>query len=476
MICYTSIMNTENLLRKLKRKKMLLTLSELVKRKPFDTWLVGGFLRDTFLGIPSRDYDIATTGDAHHLAQLFVKRLKGNQFCLDKKIGEFRVILSRNRTVDIKPIKDISKDIKKRDFTINAIALNLKNMKNLYDPLNGFKDLNSKIIKPVSRMVFNKDPLRLLRMFRLAATLGLSISEDSMMLAKKSAKKIGDVASERVRTELFLLLNSKRSFPLIKKMDSIGLIAALFPEVDKGRIIPQHKYRSRNLKEHSLVCYDIMEKIIDEKRYFVFEDFASVFESFIRKHGVILKLSALLHDIGKLYTMREDTSGAVHFWTHEKRGVIRLREYYQHKLSLSNNETEILSLLILHHMRAHLLSRQNEITKHALYRFVNAAKDIIPGILLLSYADSISSTGGGKEVKKAEKTIRIIMDYYIASKKVKAMRKIVTGDDLIVKFGLTPGPIFKNILQAVEKANIEGEIKTKKEALKLVKQIITKTQ
>jgi poly(A) polymerase len=127
-------------------------------------------------------------------------------------------------------------------------------------------------------------------------------------------------------------------------------------------------------------------------------------------------------------------------------------------------------------MRAHLLSRQNEITKHALYRFVNAAKDIIPGILLLSYADSISSTGGGKEVKKAEKTIRTIMDYYIASKKVKAMRKLVTGDDLIVKFGLTPGPIFKNILQAVEKAHIEGEIKTKKEALKLVKQIITKTQ
>ncbi|MCK4395894.1 CCA tRNA nucleotidyltransferase [candidate division WOR-3 bacterium] len=460
------------LVKKLKRKRILLNLSKLVKGKPFDAWLVGGCIRDTFLGIPSKDYDITITGNAHRFSLLLAKKLNGNQFCLDRKMGEFRIMLSRKRTIDVKSIKDISKDIQERDFTINAIALNLKNLKTLYDPVNGIRDLERKIIKPVSKMMFEKDPLRLLRMFRLASTLGFSISKEAMELAKKTVKKIDTVASERVKNELFLLFNSKKSFPSIMKMDRIGLIAALFPEVEKGKLIPQHKYRSRNLKEHSLVCYDIMEKIIDEKRYIVFEGFTSIFENFIKKQCVILKLSALLHDIGKLYTMREDSSGSVHFWMHEKKGEIRLKEYYQHRFSLSNKEVETLSLLILHHMRAHLLSRENEITNHALYRFVKDGKDAIPGILLLSYADSISSSGGGKEVRKAEKTIRTIMNYYVTSRKVKSKKKLITGYDLIEQFGLEPGPAFKTILEAVEKAYIEGIVKNKNQALQFVKKII----
>ncbi len=465
-------MEIEGLVKKLRRKKMLLTLSALVKEKSFDVWLVGGNIRDTFLEIPSRDYDITITGNAHRFSLLLAKKLKGNQFCLDRKLGEFRIMLSRKRTVDVKSIKDISKDIKERDFTINSLAFNLKDLKTIYDPLNGFSDLKKRLIRTVSNRVFEDDPLRLLRIFRFAATLGLSISQETMELAKKTVKKIDNVASERVRTELFLLFNSKKSFPYLKKMDSIELLAALFPEVEKGKCIPQHKYRSRNLKEHSLVCYDIMEKIIDKKRYFEFEGFTSIFQTFIKKHKVILKLSALLHDIGKLYTMKEDASGSVHFYMHEKRGEIRLKQYYQKRLSLSNKEVEILSLLILHHMRAHLLSRVEEITNHALYRFIKSGKDAIPGILLLSYADSISSTGGGKEVRKAEKTIRTILDYYVISKRVKAKRRLITGYDLIEKFGLRPAPVFKAILETVEKAHINGKIKNRKQALNLVEKIL----
>lgn len=465
-------MEIERFVKKLQRKKLLLSLSELIRGKTYDAWLVGGFIRDNFLGIPSRDYDIAITGNAHHFSLLLAKNLHGYSFCLDRKMGEFRVTLPRKITIDIKPIKDISEDIKERDFTINAIALNLKDLRTLYDPLNGFKDLQKKVIKPISRTTFEKDPLRLLRMFRLSATLGLTISKEGMVLAKKSVKKINNVASERVKTELFLLMDSKKSYSYIKKMDNIGLLAILFPEVEKGKLIPQHKYRSRNLKEHLLVCYDIMEKIIDEKRYIVFEDFQAIFENFIKKHRVILKLSALLHDIGKLWTMREDISGSVHFYMHEKKAEIRLKQYYQRKLSLSNKEVEILSQLILYHMRAHLLSRESEITNHAFYRFITAGKDVIPGILLLSYADSISSCGRGKEVIKAEKTLRMIMNYYVTSKRVRAKKRLITGYDLIKRFGLTPGPVFKTLLEAVEKAQIEGKIKTKKEALQSVKRML----
>jgi len=475
-ICYTENMETDKLIQKLRKKRMLLKLNSLLKTQTSDIWLVGGCIRDTFLGIKTNDYDIAVTKNAYDLSRFLAKKLKGNPFPLDRKMGEFRIMLPRKRTIDIKPIEEITEDMKERDFTINAIAFNLKDLKRLYDPFNGIRDLKRKSIVPINNLVFIKDSLRILRMFRFASTRSFTISKKAMELAKESVKKIDKVANERVRTEFFLLMENQKSYFYLKKMDSIGLIAELFPEVEKGKSIPQSKYRSKNLKEHLFVCYDIMEKIIEEKRYRVFEDFVPLFEKFINKHLVMLKLAALLHDIGKIYTMKKDASGATHFYMHEKKGELRLKRYYQHRFSLSNKEVEILSLLILHHMRASLLSRVDRITDHALYRFMKDGKEAIPGILLLSYADCISSSGGGKEVRKAEKTIRTIIEYYAVSIKVKARKKLITGYDLIEKFGLEPGPLFKTILEKVEKANIEGKIKNKKETFRFVKEILARSQ
>ncbi len=465
-------MNNEMFIKKLKKRKLLLTISREAQNMPNELWLVGGYIRDVSLGIPSKDYDIAITGNATKFSRILSKKLNGHIFYLDRERKEQRITLRGRRTIDIKPIKNILKDLAERDFTVNAIAFDLKNLNTIYDPFNGFQDLKRKILKPVSNRIFNEDPLRLLRLFRLAGVLNLSISKRTLNLAQKSANKIDAVASERVRAELFALFEIEKSYKYLKIMDKIKLLKFLFPEVERGTQIPQKKYRSKNLKEHSLVCYDIMEKIITKKRYATFVDFTSIFEKFVTKHKAILKLSALLHDIGKLWTMKQDTSGSIHFHMHEKKGEIRFNQYYKKKLCLTNKESKILSMLILHHMRAHLLSRVDRITNHALYRFVKDGADAIPGILLLSYADSISSCGGGKETRKIEKTIMNIMKYYSLAKSLTPKKRMITGDDLITKFGLTPGPYFKKILDAVEKAQIGGKIKSKTQAYSFVKKII----
>jgi UTP:GlnB (protein PII) uridylyltransferase len=119
------------------------------------------------------------------------------------------------------------------------------------------------------------------------------------------------------------MMQNHHSFPYVKKMDQVGLLAALFPELEKGKQIPQHKYRSANLKDHSLVCYDIMECIIREERYRVFHPYNHLFARFVRQHSTMLKLAALLHDIGKLYTMRTGRSSA--FLDTRKKGSIAIK-------------------------------------------------------------------------------------------------------------------------------------------------------
>lgn len=469
---YIESMETGELTRRLRRQKAVSQMMRLVERKRFRAWLVGGSIRDTALGRQSRDYDIVIRGNARAFAVELAKALEGHAFCLGAQWGEYRIALSRKRVIDIKQIDAIEQDLAERDFTMNALALSLNDGRTLSDPHGGMKDITLCRIRPVSRKVFKKDPVRLLRLFRLAATLGFSLTREALALAKASASSIRKAAGERIRAELMLLLANNNSFQYIKKMDRLGLLANLFPEIEKGKRIPQHKYRSINLKDHSLVCYDIMEKIIREKRYRIFEPHAAFVERFAERHAALLKLAALLHDIGKLYTMRTDGAGGVHFWTHEKKGEMRLRDDYQHRFCFSKKEVHLLSLFILHHMRAHLLSRESTITAHARYRFIKDGDRAVPGILLVTYADSIASSGQGKEVKRVERAIGQLMDYYMTARKIKVRKRLVNGHDLVKRFHLKPGPLFKTILDAVEKAQVDGTVSNRRDALALVERLI----
>ncbi len=445
---------------------------QLIARKQLNAWLVGGAVRNAALGIRTRDYDMIIRGNAHSFAVELSKELEGHFFSPGAQWEEYRIVLPRKRHIDVKQIDNIEQDLAERDFTMNAIAMDLSKGKDFLDPYSGFNAIHNRSIVPVSNNIFRDDPIRLLRLFRLGCALHFSPSNEALSLARNSVARITQAAGERIHTELMLLLEHQGSFQYIKEMDSVGLLAALFPEIEQGKQIPQHKYRSINLKDHSLVSYDIMEQIIDQRRYAVFSPHEKLFHRFVEKHTPLLKLAALLHDIGKLYSMRKDDDGKVHFWTHEQRGESKLREEYQHRFCFSKREVQLLSLLILHHMRAHLLSRETTITDHARYRFVKDGGAAVPGILLVTYADSIASSGGGKEVKRVERAIREIIAYYAAARKVKTRKRLITGHDLIERFGLPPGPIFGTLLDAVEQAQLNGKVRNKREAIAFVKDFL----
>ncbi|MBI4722056.1 MAG: HDIG domain-containing protein, partial [Candidatus Stahlbacteria bacterium] len=178
----------------------------------------------------------------------------------------------------------------------------------------------------------------------------------------------------------------------------------------------------------------------------------------------VLKLGALLHDIGKPDCYSEEKDGTIHFYGHEEKGV-ELLDSIRKQVNLSNDEFKVLQSLLRYHMRPHLLAREKNLTNKAIWRLVRDGGEESPAIFLLAYADALAS--GGKGSKEVWELLKRGIEIWNEMRQPK-FKPLLTGDDLI-EIGFKPGPIFREILEQVEEARIEGELHTTEEALKFVK-------
>lgn len=423
--------------------------------KANEPWLIGGAIRDTILGLPIKDYDFVIKNKASEFAKWFAQKLNATFVLLDVKLDESRVIYKpENRKpkteiiFDFTHMESIEQDLVRRDFRLNTIAAKLPEME-LFDPLDGLKDIDKKRIKMVSEQSLLEDPLRVLRGFRFNATLEFKIERETLKALAEHKKLLQKVAPERLHEELFELLGAKNSYKVIRQMAKLGVLQIIIPEIEPMEKVPQGK-PDGNLLDHSLLTVKRIEQLC--------------IPSWQGKTPIpVLKLGALLHDLGKPYCYSEDEDGRVHFYGHEQKGV-ELLDSIRERLRLSNYELKSLQSLIRYHMRPHLLARERTPTDKAIWRLVRDGGDETPGILLLAYADALASGGQGK--KKLQELLGRGISLWEEMRRPK-FRRILTGDDLI-KLGLPPGPIFKKILEKVEELQISGELHTREEAIQFV--------
>jgi len=208
----------------------------------FDIFVVGGTIRDIFLGDIPRDFDIVVPPPV----ETFLHELKKKNyrfFVLDEKEQEYRIILSKEEWIDLSQIKGetIERDLIMRDFTINSIGVHLKSGM-LIDPTDGLKDLKGKIIRTVSGTNLIQDPLRILRAFRFFATLGFNIEKKTEELIRELHPLINIVAMERIKYELFLILKTDQAYKTFKYMEVVGLLYDIFPELRPLRYTSQRYY------------------------------------------------------------------------------------------------------------------------------------------------------------------------------------------------------------------------------------------
>ncbi|MEO0130445.1 MAG: HD domain-containing protein [candidate division WOR-3 bacterium] len=428
-------------------------LSQIYKKSDF--YLVGGTIRDIILDKEPFDFDFIVNDSGIKGAKIFGEKIKGKLIILSEADDEARVVAYKT-IFDFKGLnkKTIIDDLSERDFTINAIAFSFKEKK-LIDPFNGIKDLKNKKIRLTNNLVLYQDPLRILRAMRFACELSFKIDKKIFEIGKKIS--LSNVAKERISYEFFRILATDKSYPYIKKLYEIKLLAQIFP-------LNYPFFEEKYLVNHSLKTYKKIEEIIANQEFF--GQFQKEWEEYfsISHSKEVLKLAGLFHDVAKPLTIKNSENGEVHFYGHETVGSKIMKKVLK-DLKLSNDDIQHITKLIFYHMRLHLLSSAPVLTDRAIRRFFRDLGNYAFGLMILTYADGYATAGYTKHLEKA---IKRMIKLKRKEEEEKKKIRLISGYDLI-DLGLKPGPIFKKILQEIEDLYLEGKIKKKEDAIDYVK-------
>ncbi|MGA9350729.1 MAG: HD domain-containing protein [Anaerolineae bacterium] len=477
-----------------------------LRERSVKAYLVGGCVRDWLLGCSSHDIDFAVAGDAVELARRVADREGGAFVLLDQERCTARVVTrgedGQRLFIDFARLQgdDIITDLSKRDFTVNAIAVAVEadTGSRIIDPYSGQRDLQLGLVRAVSEMAFLDDPLRTLRAVRLAAEMEASIEQGTVRLLRQAVPLIANVSAERVRDELSKILALPGAPQNLRYLDEFGLLVVIIPELETLKGVEQSAPHYLDVFEHSLETVRWLEQVVDVVEGYDGEEVADGALSLIplllspfsfqlsahlsqlisgdRTRLTVLKLMALLHDLGKPATKSVDDEGVIHFYGHEGEGVGVVGAILR-RLRFGGNEVALAKTIVANHMRPSLLADQEVVTKRAVYRFFRDTGDAGVDTLLFYLADHLATWGPNLRMARWQRRVEFVAsmlaDYYERHHKVISPPKLISGHDLMEEFGLQEGPRIGELLEAVREAQVEGEVRTREEALALVKELLT---
>jgi poly(A) polymerase len=470
-----------------KDQEILKPIYCFAKTKKIKLYLVGGILRDIILGREKEnpDFDFALKKGSINFGKALSKKIKAGFVALDPEHGACRLvkkIKDKTYTFDFTDFrgKTLGEDLLHRDFTVNSLALELErafnhNLDNaLIDLYKGRCDLKNKIIKVINNKAFREDPLRILRVFSYACILDFKIDKETLKLASLEKERLSGVSFERIRDELFKILDSQNSFGYIQELDKLRITKIIFPEFDKMRGVNQGPYHHLDVWQHTLQTLGQLDLLIKElKSDFDIQGHLNEFISSDRRRRALIKLAALLHDIGKPGALRRE-KGKIIFHGHERQGLEATEEIAK-RLRLSNDEINSLQKIVLCHLRPGFMADHEELTPRAKFRYFRDAAEEAISILLLSVADQRATKGplttNESRIHHERVCFSLIKEYFRKIKEKKIPR-LINGNDLMRKFKLKPSPLIGKILAEIEELQAIGKIKTKKEALGLAVKFI----
>jgi len=479
---------------------ILTVVSNSLTEQDIKAYLVGGFVRDALLKRDTADIDIALAADAMDIAPRVANALGGRFVLLDKANKVCRVVVADKKApsggrwqLDFSTFQDsIEQDLARRDFTIDAIAIDLGELNkavHLIDPFNGWADLKQGVIRAVSETAFQSDAARLLRAVRLAAELGFSLDSQAEVLIRRHCHLIADVAGERLREELLRLLAVPQSQRFLPYLDELGLVTAIIPELVGAKGVGQPKEHFWDIFDHSIqtvVAVDFLlhrgswEYASDEVLAIApwSEELAQHFAREVSSGSTrrsLLKLAALLHDIAKPQTKAIGEDGRTHFLGHAKLGAAVAAGILE-RLRFSSKEVKLVEVMVREHLRPTQMSQEGLPTRRAIYRYFRDTEDAGIDTLFLSLADHLATRGPQLNLAGWQEHARMaeyVLAQHLEQQRLVVPTKLVDGHDIINIFGLSPGPKIGQLLEVVHEAQASGEVATREEALAYLRERLT---
>ena len=438
-------------------------------------YLVGGAVRDFYSGDKNFDKDLIVDKiNPKKFAKNLAEKIDATFISLDEENKIYRLISQdKLNCIDIAGIlgENLEDDLKRRDLTINSIAVNLKTYK-IIDFNNGIKDLKEKKIRHISEQNFIDDPLRLLRIYRFQSLLGFEIDKKLSEIVKTHAPKIKSSSVERVNYEFLKLFSGKFSDPALKNMNKTGLLAEILPIMQEVKKVPSNLHHHLDLFNHSIEVVKQIQLIYEKSSKEIKEHLEKIdFGGETRLTH--LKFAGFLHDIGKPQTWTiEKTTQRHRFIKHDDIGSKMSIELLK-KLKFSKKQIDYISKLIKNHIYPSHVVSAPEVNDKTYMRFIRKMGNDVIDIIILAMSDRLSARGVAitdEIVKNNLDNLQALLNFYIEVKDtIKPLPKLLSGNEIMEMLNIKPSRELGEIINALKEAQLSGEILTKKEAVKFVK-------
>jgi len=432
-----------------------------LEKAGYEVYLVGGCVRDLLMNLPVSDWDMTTNATPEKIQEVFP-----DSFC-DNNFGTVGVMFGSSQTDGKKNFAEITtfrtesaysdhrhpgevawgktleEDVTRRDFTVNALAikLNTDGKVEIIDKVNGQEDLKNKLIRAVGNPDerFKEDALRLMRAFRFCSQLNFEIEENTLKAIKNDGHLIEHVSNERIRDELVKILSTNHAYQGVALLDEIGILDIIFPELLRGKGISQARpgrHHTTDVFTHNLLSLKECPST-----------------------NPLVRLSALLHDVGKPYVAANDKDGFVIFYNHEVVGAKVAKEIAE-RLRFSNKEKEKIYTLI----RWHMFTVDEHITDSAVRRFIRrVGLDNVKDMIDLRIGDRL---GGGTQTAESwrlKKFKERLEEQLNPPFSINDMA--IDGNDIMTELNIKPGKKIGDILQKLFLEVDEDLTKNNKEHL-----------
>lgn len=464
-----------------------------------EVYLVGGAIRDFLLHSECSDFDFVVKKNAISEAKRIADRLHGSFYVLDAERQTGRVLLEirhKPLLIDFATLAgdSLQADLKVRDFTINAIALDVMHPDQLIDPLGGAQDLGKGVLRPCGIESFNNDPVRTIRAVRFMQALDLKLDESAQAAIIEAVPRLREISAERKRDELFHVFENKDVKGSCILFQQFGIWEQVFPSLNllgSVGLIPPHVH---DLTGHTLQVLNyceiflsaLKEKSTEADNQFLrsgcelLAGFKDALNNFLahpihaqRGYAGLLYLAVLYHDIGKAMLVQKGVDHETITMTHPEISADHFKTIRDH-WALSNEESVFIERLIRNHSVQYAINESSEAnTRISLYRFFKRSQSA--GVLLAVFhlADVLAAyenTLSEQRWNSALKTSELILDgWFNHYDSIIEPTRLISGEEIMAKFALQPGKIVGDILERIREAQVCEQVRTKADAFRFAR-------